>query len=67
MVFITELGDIRRLGSPRQLMDYTDKDFKLHVNDGSLVTMKDKVRVSGKLIYSPSSSILFEPIDVQRI
>lgn len=47
--------------------DYTDKDFKLHANDGSLVTMKDKVRVSGKLVYSPSSSIFYKPIDIQKI
>lgn len=47
--------------------DYKDSDFKLHANDGSLVGMGDKVRVSGKLIYSPSSSILFGPVDVQKI
>lgn len=47
--------------------DYTDKDLKLHANDGSLVGPKDKVRVSAKVIYSPSSSILYPPLDVQKL
>lgn len=47
--------------------DYTDKDLKVHANDGSLIEANQKVRVSGKLIYSPSSSILFAPVDIQKI
>lgn len=47
--------------------DYTDKDLKLHANDGSLVGPQDKVRVSGKMVYSPSTSILFGPVDVQKL
>ena len=47
--------------------DYSDKDLKLHANDGSLVGPQDKVRISGKVVYSPSTSILFEPIDVQKL
>lgn len=48
---------------------YTDADLKLHAKDGSLVKATDKVRVSGKLIYSssPNSTILFGPIEVQKI
>lgn len=47
--------------------DYADKDLKVHANDGSLIDPQQKVRVSGKLIYSPSSSILFKPVDIQKI
>jgi hypothetical protein len=47
--------------------NYTQSDFKLHANDGSLVGLNDKIRVSGKLVYSPSTSILFEPIEVVKI
>ncbi|MBS2035346.1 hypothetical protein JST97_10180 [bacterium] len=48
--------------------DYTDKDLKVHANDGSLVELNQKVRVSGKLIYSASGgSILFAPVDIQKI
>ena len=47
--------------------DYGQKDLKLHANDGSLVDLSQKVRVSGKLIYSADSSILFAPVDVQKI
>ncbi len=47
--------------------DYTDKDLKVHANDGSLVEPNQKVRVSGQLIYSPSASILYKPVDIQKI
>ena len=47
--------------------DYTDKDLKVHANDGSLVEPQQKVRVAGKLIFSTSSSILYKPIDIQKI
>ena len=47
--------------------DYTDKDLKVRANDASLIDSNQKVRVSGKLIYSPSSSILFAPVDIQKI
>lgn len=47
--------------------DYSDKDLKVHANDGSLVGPDQKVRVAGKLIFSPSSSILFKPVDIQKI
>lgn len=47
--------------------NYTEKDLKLHANDGSLVESGQKIRVAGKLIFSPSSSILFAPIDIQKI
>lgn len=47
--------------------DYTSKDLKVHANDGSLIEANQKVRVSGRLIYSPSSTILFAPVDIQKI
>ena len=47
--------------------DYTEKDLKVHANDGSLVEPQQKVRVSGKLVYSPSASILYRPIDIQKL
>lgn len=47
--------------------DYTEKDLKVHANDGSLIEPNQKVRVSGKLIYSPSASILFKPVDIQKL
>lgn len=48
--------------------DYTDKDLKVHANDGSLIEANQKVRVSGKFIYSASGgSILFNPVDIQKI
>jgi len=61
-----------RIGSSANCVEkppknYSDKDFKVHANDGSLVSPDQKVRVSGKLIYSPSSSILFSPVDIQKL
>jgi hypothetical protein len=47
--------------------DYTDKDLKVHANDGSLIEPNQKVRVSAKLIYNPSASILYKPVDIQKI
>jgi len=47
--------------------DYKDSDLKLHANDGSMVGLSDKVRVSARLVYSPSSSILYQPVDIQKI
>ena len=48
--------------------DYTNKDLKVRANDGSLIEANQKVRVSGKLIYSPSGgSILFKPVDIQKL
>lgn len=47
--------------------NYTDKDLKVHANDGSLLEPGQKVRVSAKLIYNPSASILFKPVDIQKI
>lgn len=48
--------------------DYTDKDLKVHANDGSLIEPNQKVRVSGKFIFSASGgSILFKPVDIQKI
>lgn len=47
--------------------DYKENDLKLHANDGSLVGLQEKVRVEGKLVFSPSSSILFAPINVQKL
>ena len=48
--------------------DYSDKDLKVRANDGSLIEPNQKVRVSGKFIFSPSGgSILFAPIDIQKI
>jgi hypothetical protein len=47
--------------------NYTAKDLKLHANDGSLVEPGQKIRVAGQLIFSTSSSILFAPIDIQKI
>jgi hypothetical protein len=47
--------------------DYSDKDLKVHANDGTLLGLQDKVRVSGKLIYSPSSAILFKPVQIEKI
>ena len=46
---------------------YTDKDLKVHANDGSLVDSGQKVRVSAKLIYDPSASILYKPVDIQKL
>lgn len=47
--------------------DYKDSDMKVHAKDGSLVGMGDHVRVSGKLIFSTSSSILFAPVEIEKI
>lgn len=47
--------------------DYTEKDLKVHANDGSLIEPTQKVRVSGKLIYATSGSILYKPVDIQKI
>ena len=47
--------------------DYSDKDLKVHANDGTLIQANQKVRVSGKLIYSSTSSILFAPVDIQKL
>ena len=47
--------------------NYTAKDLKLHANDGSLVEGTQKIRVAGKLIFSTSASILYKPIDIQKI
>jgi hypothetical protein len=47
--------------------NYTANDLKLHANDGSLVESGKKIRVAGKFVFSTSSSILFAPIDIQKI
>ena len=47
--------------------DYKLTDLKLHCDDGSLVGLDQKVRVQGKLIFSPSSSIFFGPTYVFKI
>jgi len=47
--------------------DYTSKDLKVHANDGSLVDPQQKVRVAGKMIYSKDASILFMPVDIQKL
>lgn len=47
--------------------DYTDKDLKVHANDGSLLEPNQKVRVSARLVYDPSASVLFAPVDIQKL
>lgn len=47
--------------------DYKLEDLKLHCDDGSLIGLEQKVRVQGKFIYSPSSSIFFGPTYVFKI
>ena len=49
--------------------DYKETDLKLHANDGSLVGLESKIRVSGKLLYSTGGkgTILFAPVDVQKL
>ncbi len=47
--------------------DYTEKDLKVHANDGSLIEPNQKVRVSARLIFNPSASILYKPVDIQKI
>lgn len=47
--------------------DYQLSDLKLHCDDGSLIGPEQKVRVQGKLIFSPDSSILFGPTYVTKI
>lgn len=47
--------------------DYTEKDLRVHANDGSLIDPQQKVRVSGKLIYGNPGTILYKPVDIQKI
>ena len=68
-----------RIGSGKNCVekppkDYKESDFKLHANDGSLVSSDAKVKVAGKLLWSkavapgkPNSLVLFAPVDIQKI
>jgi len=46
---------------------YTEDDFKLRDNIGELVPLNSKVRISGKLIGSPGSFVLFGPLVIKRL
>ncbi len=47
--------------------DYQASDLKVRDKTGALIAPDQKVRISGKLIYSPSSSILYPPIELEKL
>lgn len=47
--------------------EFTEADFKVHSSDGSLVSKNQKLRVSGKLIGTKESTILYGPVLIEKI
>ena len=47
--------------------NFSESDFKVHANDGTLLEPNQKIRVSGKVIGSGESTVLFGPVVIEKL